>query len=119
MLTIISSQRASKAFSAILEALGRDDLQEILSNWNDNELSEDGKTIICYIGRDREYSKGREGGKVTIPKKEFIEWLLGDGPFDQAVYGPKIREDVDWTTKIMSAREATGLWSELPKNDEK
>ena len=108
----ISSQRASKAFSTILEVLGRDDLQEILGNWNDYELSDDGKTIICYIGRDREYSKGKDGGKVTISKKEFIEWLLGDGPFDQAVYGPDIREDVDWTTKITVARRATGLWSE-------
>ena len=113
MTQSISHQKASKAFSKVLDAIGRDSLEDILCNWNDYELSDDGKEIICYIGRDREYSKGKDGGKVNISKKEFIEWLLGEGPFDQAVYGPDIRADADWSPKILAARRATGLRNEL------
>lgn len=111
MENVLSSKKAAAAFRAILTSLGRDDVSDILSNWNDCELSEDGTKIFCYIGRDREYSRGTEGGKMTISKKEFIEWLLSDGPYDKEVYGEDIRSDTEWVTKIEAARSAAGLYS--------
>ena len=93
----------------IVEKLGRDDLSDILTNWNDSELSEDGTTIFCYVGRDREYSRGANGGKSSVSKKEFIEWLLSDGPLDENEYGKNIRNDTEWAVKIAAARLAMGL----------
>jgi len=106
----ISSRKAAAAFKAIIEQVGRDDVTDILLNWDDSELSEDGDKIFRYIGRDRQYSHGAMGGKVTVSKKEFIEWLLSDGPFDESVYGKGIRMEVDWGRKIDSARTASGLY---------
>ena len=94
----------------ILEKLGRDDLSDILTNWNDSELSEDGTKILCYVGRDREYSRGVNGGKSSVSKKEFVEWLLNDEPFDETIYGTAIRSDTDWKVKIESARAASDLY---------
>jgi len=109
-LTIsIDSRKASTAFKSIIEKCGRDDVTEILFNWDDCELGEDSNTIIKYVGRDREYSHGKDGGKVKISKKQFLTWLLSDDPFDVSVYGSKIREDIDWVQKINSARSASGL----------
>jgi hypothetical protein len=54
----LDTKTAAEAFNAILEKLGRDDLIDILLNWDDCEISEDGKNIIQYLGRDREYSHG-------------------------------------------------------------
>jgi hypothetical protein len=105
----MDNRKASAAFKAIVEALGRDEVAGILLNWNDSELSEDGSKIICYVGRDREYSRGRDGGKSTISKKEFIAWLLSDAPFDEVVYGKAIGKDTEWVNKIRSARTASGL----------
>lgn len=111
-LTIsISSRKAAAAFRAIVDQVGRDDVTDILFNWDDSELSEDGNKIFRYIGRDREYSRGAEGGKVTIGKAEFLAWLLSEAPFDASVYGEGIRMEVDWVRKIEAARTASGLWS--------
>ena len=87
MTNPIGSRKAAAAFKAIVDQVGRDDVTDILLNWDDSELSEDGNRIFRYIGRDREYSRGAEGGKVSISKKEFIEWLLSEAPFDESVYG--------------------------------
>ena len=105
----IGNKKASDAFRAIVESLGRDDVTDILLNWEDCELGEDANSIIQYAGRDRDYSHGKEGGKTRISKKVFLAWLLGDGPFDAGVYGPRIREDSEWVRKIESARVASGL----------
>lgn len=105
----ISSRKASAAFTSIFEQLGRDDLTDILFNWDDSELSEDGTKIIRFVGRDREYSRGAEGGKVIVSKAEFINWLLSDAPFDASVYGEGIRNNMDWVRQIESARVASGL----------
>ena len=109
MTISIDSRKASAAFRAIIEKCGRDDVTEILFNWDDCELSDDGNSIIQYVGRDREYSRGKYGGKVKVSKKDFISWLLGEGPFDEKVYGVDIRENPDWVKQIESAREASGL----------
>lgn len=95
-----------KAFNAIVEIIGRDDIGEILFNWNESQLNEDGDKIICYPGRDGRYSVGKEGGKVVISKREFLAWLLSDHPFDEKVYGANIRNDPEWTELIRRAREA-------------
>jgi hypothetical protein len=72
------SRKAAAAFKAIVDHVGRDDVIDILLNWDDCELSEDGKKIIQYIGRDREYSRGALGGKGAVSKKEFLAWLLSE-----------------------------------------
>lgn len=106
----ISSRKAAAAFKAIVDQVGRDGVTDILLNWDDCELSEDGNKIFRYIGRDREYSRGTEGGKVTISKAEFLAWLLSEAPFDESAYGAGIRTEVDWVRKIDSARRASGLY---------
>ena len=109
----INSRKAAAAFNAIAEHLGRDEVQEILSNWNDSELNEDATKIFQYIGRDRKYSSGKDGGKITISKTAFVTWLLSAAPFDQNIYGKSISADDDWRAKIESARRASGLQSEI------
>ena len=95
-----------KSFSAIVNSIGRNDLDEILYNWNDSKLNEDGNKIICYPGRDGRFSYGKEGGKVTIGKREFLDWLRSDKPFDDKVYGVNIKNDSRWTGLILRARNA-------------
>lgn len=102
----MSNADVGKSFNALVNGIGLDDLGEILFNWNESELSEEGNTIIKYPGRDGIYSKGKEGGKVTISKREFLAWLLSDGPFNENVYGANIRNDVQWSGLIQRAREA-------------
>ena len=102
----MSNVAVGRAFNAIAKGLGRDDIGEILFNWNESQLNEDGDKIIKYPGRDGRYSRGKEGGKVTIGKREFLTWLLSDAPFDEKVYGANIGSDPEWTSLIRRAREA-------------
>jgi len=102
----MSNVAVGKAFNAILKVLCRDDLGEILFNWNESELNEDGDKIINYPGRDGRRSHGKEGGKVVIGKREFLSWLLSEAPFDEKVYGANIGSDPEWTALIRRAREA-------------
>ena len=113
-LTIpMDSRKASIAFKAIVEKLGRDDVLDILFNWDDCELSDDGTNIIQYVGRDREYTRGKEGGKVKANKKDFLIWLLSDAPFNEQVYGSAIRQDTTWVKRIESARAVSGLSQDI------
>lgn len=118
MENLLSSKKAAAAFRAIVTSLGRDDVSDILLNWNDYELSEDGTKIYCYVGRDREYSQGADRGKMTISKTKFIEWLLSDGPFDEEVYGADIRSNSEWVTIIDAARRASGLYADYSSSPE-
>jgi len=102
----MSNANVGKSFRSIVNDMGRDDLGEILYNWNESQLSEDGDKIIGYPGRDGRFSRGKEGGKVNISKREFLDWLLSDKPFDDKVYGANIRNDAHWTGLIQRAREA-------------
>lgn len=102
----MSNVAVGKAFNAIAKGLDRDDVGEILFNWNESHLNEDGDKIINYPGRDGRYSRGKEGGKVIIGKREFLTWLLSDAPFDEKVYGANIGGDPEWTSLIRRAREA-------------
>ena len=105
-VTLKSNVAVGKAFNAIIDGIGRGDVGEILLNWNDSRLNEDGDKIINYPGRDGRYSRGKEGGKVIIGKREFLTWLLSDAPFDEKVYGANIGSDPEWTSLIRRAREA-------------
>lgn len=102
----MSNMTVGKAFNAILKGIGLNDLGEILFNWNESQLNEDGDKIFRYPGRDGRFSRGKEGGKVIIGKREFLAWLLSDDPFDEKVYGANIRNDTEWTALIRRAREA-------------
>lgn len=102
----MSNADVGKAFDAIVLSIGRGDLGEILFNWNESLLNEDGDKIFMYPGRDGIRSKGKEGGKVNISKREFLMWLLSDSPFDEKVYGANIRNDAQWTKLIQRARDA-------------
>lgn len=102
----MSNLAVGKAFNAITKGLGRDDVGEILFNWNESQLNEDGNKIINYPGRDGRYSHGKEGGKVIIGKREFLTWLLSDAPYDEKVYGANVGSDPEWTSLIKRAREA-------------
>jgi len=102
----MSNANIGKAFNTVFNNIGRDDMDEILFNWNESKLNEDGHKIICYPGRDGRFSRGKEGGKVVIGKREFLAWLLSDSPFDENVYGANIRNDAQWIGLIRRAREA-------------
>ena len=111
MTILINSRKSSAAFRAIVDRLDRADVTDILFNWEDCELSEDGANIVQFVGRDREYSQGKYGGKVKVSKKDFLAWLLSEAPFDEKVYDASIRKDADWVKKIEAARTASGLYS--------
>lgn len=102
----MSNADVGKAFNSLVKGIGLDDIGEILFNWNESQLNKDGNKIICYPGRDGRFSRGNEGGKVIIGKREFLGWLLSDAPFDEKIYGANIRSDVEWTALIRRAREA-------------
>lgn len=34
-----------------------------------------GDKIIVYPGRGRHHSRGKDGGKVTVSKRDFLDWL--------------------------------------------
>lgn len=105
----MSNVAVGKAFKSIVNGLGRDDIGEILFNWNESQLNDDGDKIIRYPGRDGRYSRGKEGGEIMVGKKEFLTWLLSDAPFDEKVYGANIGSDPEWTALIKRAREATSI----------
>ncbi len=109
MVNSLSNKGTSTAFKLITSNLTRDDLTDILFNWNESELSADGERIIKYVGRDRQYSRGSEGGKALIDTKEFIAWLFSDAPFDETIYGSNIKSDIEWRRQIGLARIASGL----------
>ena len=109
MFKRLDNKSASTAFKRITDTVVRDELADILFNWNESELSSDGENIIQHVGRDRQFSRGGEGGKARIGKKEFIAWLLSDGPFDETVYGIAIKSDQEWQQRIEAARIASGL----------
>ena len=109
MVNSLSNKGTSTAFKLITSNLTRDDLTDILFNWNESELSADGERIIKYVGRDRQYSRGSEGGKALIDTKEFIAWLFSDAPFAETIYGSNIKSDIEWRRQIGLARIASGL----------
>lgn len=104
LVSSMSNMAIGKAFNAIAKGLGRGDIGEILFNWNESQLNEDGDKIINYPGRDGRYSRGKEGGKVIIGKREFLAWLLSEAPFNEKVYGANIGSDPEWTALIRRAR---------------
>ncbi len=93
----------NSTFTSLLQMLGKDDLNEILFNWNESELNEDCSEIVVFVD-SRAYGP-RTGGANKVEKSEFIEWLLSDAPFDPKVYGEKIREDNQWTELVGKARQ--------------
>ena len=105
-VTSISNANVGKAFNAVIKGLCRDDIGEILFNWNESELNYDGDRIICYPGRDGRYSPSKEGGKSYVSKREFLAWIFSDDPFDEKVYGSEIRNNSEWESLIQRARDA-------------
>lgn len=102
----ISTMAVGKAFKAIVQGVGQNDLGEILFNWNESQLNEDGDKIVRYPGRDGRFSIGKEGGKIIVGKRDFLVWLMSNEPFNENVYGADITQNEDWTNLIMRAREA-------------
>jgi len=102
----MSNANVGKAFNAVIKEMGRGDIGGILFNWNGSELNLDGDKIIAYPGRDGRYSRGKEGGKVNISKREFLAWIFSDNPFDETIYGADIRSNTEWVGLIQRARDA-------------
>lgn len=100
----ISNKKIGELFNRLVND-ARDDFEEVMSNWQGGVfLNEDKDKLITYPGRDQAFSRGKEGGKVTVTKKEMIEWLMSDGPFDEKVYGPEIKNDKQWVDQIERLR---------------
>lgn len=111
----MSNANVGKAFNAVIKGIGRGDIGGILFNWNESELNLDGDKIIAYPGRDGRYSRGKEGGKVNISKRDFLAWLFSDHPFDEKIYGADIRSDAEWVDLIQRARDAAFI-EKTPSN---
>lgn len=105
-VTSMSNANVGKAFNAVVKGIGRDDIGEILFNWNESELNLDGNKIIAYPGRDGRFSRGKEGGKINISKRKLLAWLFSDKPFDEKIYGADIRSNTEWVDLIHRARDA-------------
>ncbi|MES2415078.1 MAG: PLxRFG domain-containing protein [Pseudomonadota bacterium] len=98
-----SNSDVGKAFNAMVKNVEQD-LHGVLMNWNESELNEDKDKIVGFVGRDAFYSKGRDGGKTVVSKKEFMDWLASDAPFDTETYGPEITTDTEWAESIERLR---------------
>jgi hypothetical protein len=100
----LSNKKIGEAFNRLVNT-AKDDFEEVMSNWQSGVfLNDDKDKLITYPGRDQAFSRGKEGGKVNVTKKEMIEWLMSDGPFDEKIYGPDIRNDKQWVAQIERLR---------------
>jgi hypothetical protein len=83
------------------------DMHYVLMNWNDVELTPDGE-MVGYTGRDRQFSRGADGGTHKPSKREFLRWLFSDEPLDPKTYDL----DDEWRGAIerlrSAAKEAVG-----------
>lgn len=111
----MNNAKASQAFKRMV-AQAEDDLVGVLFNWNDSRLSEDKTGIDSYPGRDSEYSRGKDGGRVSVSKREFMEWLFSDAPFDAKVYDAEsLARGSEWRGQIERLR---GIANEAPAQTE-
>jgi len=107
---LMNNTEIGKIFKSIVKKLSdlgeenKMDIDGLLMNWNNSELNKNRDQIIMYPGRDGAYSFGKEGGKVRISKRSFIEWILSDAPCDEKIYGKDIRGDKEWINAIEIAR---------------
>ena len=93
---------SNNKFNNLVSQFDFENINEILYNWNESEISEDGTEILIYV--DSRSNGPRTGGADRVDKKEFIDWLLSDAPFDEEVFGSEIREDEHWVGLIEKAR---------------
>lgn len=102
----MSNKTVGNAFDKMVSE-NRDDLEEVLFNWEGGvQLNQDRDKLIAFPGRDRQFSRGKEGGKVQITKRSFIDWVMSDGPFDEEVYGKDIKNNEEWVRQIETLRQA-------------
>jgi hypothetical protein len=111
----LTNKQIGDTFNSVVSSLGRDGMGDILSNWNESRLNEDGTKIVGVPFR-RNAVKG-EGSKVGYSKKDFIDWITSDAPFDTKVYGEKILQDKEWNDLITRAREVIYNKLEIKPND--
>lgn len=90
-------------WTKLLTELSTDDLNTILYNWNESEISADGNDILIFVD-SRAYGP-RTGGASVIDKNEFINWLMSEQPFDESIYGKDISNDQHWVNLINSTRK--------------
>ena len=93
---------ASSMFEYVVTQMEVADINEILFNWNESELSDDGSEILVYT--DSRSDGPRTGGADKVDASEFINWLLSNAPFDTNVYGKDISTDLEWKGLIEKAR---------------
>ena len=94
-------------FQKLIDQIDTEDINEILFNWNESELNADGTEILIYV--DSRSDGPRTGGADKVDKKEFIDWLVSDAPFDPSVYGKDILEDEHWIGLIGKARQLISI----------
>ena len=100
----LSNKKIGSAFDRMVNE-ARQDFEEVMFNWQGGVfLNEDANKLITYPGRDQAFSKGKEGGKVVVTKKDMINWLMSDGPFDEAEYGADIKSNQQWVDQIERLR---------------
>lgn len=103
----------SQAFASLLQTLSADDFAALLSNWNESEWVADSEKIVRFPGRDQRFSRGAEGGKITVPKRDLLTWLASDQPLDPLTYAV----DKSWVDLINNARSAIALLPTPPSSE--
>lgn len=111
----MSNQAVGAAFRRLVQ-LAKEDLQGVLLNWGQAELSEGEDRIVSFPGRDGAFSRGAEGGRVSVSKREFLEWLASDAPFDPKTFGASIGTDGEWRGQIERLRQLAFPDAGTPSN---
>jgi len=102
---------SNKGISDVIQKMRKENediFDDVVFNWADAEVfvDYDGKiSFKAYPGRDRMYSRGKEGGSFKPSKKEFINWLVSDEPFDSKKYV----QDESWVNNIKTLRQSLGI----------
>lgn len=101
---IVSDEDAQEALSRLIKS-HRNELNEVLENWDGTHLTDDG-TLERHLGREGTHAGEDEfNTDAEIKPAEFITWLFSDEPLDAAQFG----DDPDWRAEIQTLRTATGL----------
>jgi len=108
---IKNTKKISEHFNNLVKGMDRDAVEELLYDWDEAGLNEDGDRLV----RIGDFSRGDPKGVGTtsrLSKGEFINWLNSEAPFDETKYGKNIRNNKEYVDRINQARIASGLTKE-------
>ncbi|OHB99068.1 MAG: hypothetical protein A2Z57_04020 [Planctomycetes bacterium RIFCSPHIGHO2_12_39_6] len=115
---IKGTKRVGEYFNNLVKKMSRDEVDQVLYDWGEGQLNEDGTGIKIERMFAREAKKGL-GEIVKGSKAQFINWLNSDAPFNEKIYGKDILKDSEYVDRINRAREAAGIETDFTQNEKK